>query len=337
MCLPGIAGFKNAAVTWMSSHLVGVLALTFYALLSFYTGLMSGSLRAAHRFALSVHLNTAMRTIEMAVTLLTVALSSNLESLCLALLCARTICLLVLIVVVRKIMPWLSFRPRFDQVTNNRKILVSGVAFMAFPLGHALLNQGVLIAIGLRLDTAAVASLAVMRSLTRLVSQLMNVVIQAFEPEVTIAYAKMDWTTIRRICRHAFRLSFWIGAVACIGIVILGPWFLAFWTRGLAAIDNPSLWLLCIAQFITTLWLASSIAISGTSQHHATSAVFLLIAISTVLLSIPAVEHGGLRLVCFVLVFMECAMACFVIRRSCKLTGENLLSYLRSPFVKNLH
>jgi O-antigen/teichoic acid export membrane protein len=336
MILPAIAGFQNAAVTWMSRHLVSVLALTGYALLSLYCGLLSSSLRAAQRYALGINLSTAMRTLETVVTLVAVMLSSGLTTLCLSLLAARLIGAGCLAIVVRRALPWLSFRLQFGSMKGFKSILISGIAFMAFPLGNAVLNQGVLIAIGLKLDTVAVASFSVIRSLTRLVSQLLNVVIQAFQPEVTVAYAKNDWSTVRFICRHAFRLSFWLGATACLGIVAFGPWFLGVWTRRLVEIDAPALWLLSAAQFVTTLWLASSIAIAGTNRHRGTSAFFLIVSALTVLLSIPAAEQGGIRMVCAVLVATECLMAGFIINKACRITGEQRWDYLNSPFLVSI-
>jgi O-antigen/teichoic acid export membrane protein len=330
----GINDQGDGPLHWVSANAFAVLCLALYAPLSMLAVMLSASLRAAKRYATGMNLNTGIRTAELIATVLAVSMSKSFAALSLALLATRFLGVIVLAWVMKSFLPWLSFRPAFKSISRHRSILVSGMAFTGFSLSHALFSQGVLLAIGWRLGTAEVSAFSVMRTVTRMVYQALNIVILAAQPEITMAYAAGNWDLLRFISRQTLRVSFWLGFTTCVLVAIGGPYFLGLWTHGRVAVDDATFWVLCATQFVTTLWLSSAIALTGTNRHLGLSLIYLAAGIVAVAATALSAAQGGLYLVAWVLMFTEIGLAALAVWRYMAFTGDTVTAYFRSPFFK---
>jgi O-antigen/teichoic acid export membrane protein len=232
--------------------------------------------------------------------------------------------------------PWLSLGWRQASLGQIRRLAGPAFAFLAFPLGHALRNQGIITSIGFFLGPVAVVTFATARTMTNLVYQLMVVFNHAVWPEMSAAFGEGDLRRARGLHRQSCRASLWASGGAVAGLFLFGAWIYRGWTRGEATLDVPLFHVLLVILVANSLWYTSSIVPIAINRHQRTALCYLLGSGLALLLAILLLPRLGLVGAGVALLAIDAVMLCQVLPMSLVLLQDRFLDFarvvLRPPF-----
>lgn len=111
-------------------------------------------------------------------------------------------------------------------------LLPSGLGFMAFPIGNALINQGSALLLKHLAGPGEVVALAAGRQVARLFLNGSGVLFQSVQPEMSVAFANGDFPRMARLQAQALAPVLWATPVFVAAMALLAPWAVTLWTHG---------------------------------------------------------------------------------------------------------
>ncbi|MEJ0099917.1 MAG: hypothetical protein WDO12_09295 [Pseudomonadota bacterium] len=130
-----------------------------------------------------------------------------------------------------------------------RELIPQAAAFLALPVGNALILQGVNIVVGSTFGPAALAVFSSFRTLSRVPVQLLTMFSRSVWPEMSRTYGAGDLATLEILYRKSSRISLLGCAVICVAMYFAGPALLGLWSHDKIAMDAPLL-----AIFLARRW-----------------------------------------------------------------------------------
>ena len=140
-------------------------------------------------------------------------------------------------VVLRRAVPWSTFRLERPHFNTFRELFAPGIAFMAFPVGNALSLQGLTIVVGAMLGAPAVVVLSTTRTITRVTLQAMSALGNSVWPELSRSVGGGHLEEARLILIRATQLSVAGSLSLVLFLAVAGPDIIRWWTHG--AVDPP--------------------------------------------------------------------------------------------------
>lgn len=215
--------------------------------------------------------------------------------------------------------------------------LKHGVAFMAYPLGRAFTNQGMLLFTNHFLSSSAVVTLATLRTVVNIAFQLSNLISLSTWPEFSRLFGEGKREKFQKLFCYSTGLGAWAGVGTVLILLLIGPMLLFWWTRGEVVVSRSLLGLFLVPVLLNSFWYTALAAFNATNRHHRISLLFL---ISSIL--VPVVAFGfhqlfGLGLVSVGIGFlsMDLVMLLYVLPKSLSFVeisiGEWFLGMLRTP------
>ena len=167
-------------------------------------------------------------------------------------------------VVLRRTVPWSTFRPERPHLQTFRTLLGPGVAYMAFPIGNALSVQGFTVVIGATLGAAAVVVFSTTRTITRVVLQAMSTINGAIWPELsrTVGGGRLD--EARTILRRALQLALTGSILLVLVLGMIGVGIIRWWTHGLVEPPTVLLFILLLVIVANSTWYTLSSVLVAT-------------------------------------------------------------------------
>ncbi len=303
-----------------------LLLFVLYVVIWFLAASPSGAFRAVGKVHRAIGWSNAGMLLEFGALALSLALHGGLVWAALAMVLTRLATVLAMQIDQFVVVPWL--RPGFGQVSRAefRRLLSPALAFVAFPLGNTIINQGIIIAIQSVLGPVAVVVWSSLRTLTNLVTRLFDLVNQAFSPEVSMAWGAKNTDLLQRLHRISCQASFWMGLLSSAGLFVFGPWIFRVWTHGKVEMDLPLFWGFLLLVVIRGLWYTSFVVPMSINRHQRATTGYMLTSIVGLGLAALLLRFGlAWALSGFVLV--ELVMAALVLPQSLSLTGDRLARF----------
>lgn len=116
-------------------------------------------------------------------------------------------------------------------------LLGKGLFFFLTIIGELLILQSDAFLVGSILGAGSVPLLLVPLALFINFIQAQNIFLRPLWPILSNQYSAGDRSTLARTMRRTFGLSALLGAAFLVGIVLIGPWFIHLWSRGVVEID----------------------------------------------------------------------------------------------------
>ena len=174
--------------------------------------------------------------------------------------------------------PWLRGTRGRVQMRQLRPLLRPAIANTAMPAAQALQIQGSTLVVGAALGPAAVVVFSTLRTLTRLVVQLVTVLNNAAEPEMAAAYGKGDEGLLRSLFVSTLHFALWAGLIAAAGLAVLGQPVVHIWTHGRVAFDAALFGWLLASAVASLLWAPGLAVLRAANRHVRAAAMFVLAA-----------------------------------------------------------
>lgn len=236
VALPLQGWLKNTAISHREFVAV-MLLLTAYSLLPLQTGSFSGVYRAARAYPSYLLLQGHIRVLEILGTAALLWAHATMVWLAALLVLLRVVMLSILTLRAKRLLPALSFRWRAGAWADFRSLLPSGAGFFAFPVGNALINQGVTMVANDVGGPTTVVLLSVCRQVGRAFLQAASILVTSLHPELTTAYARFDRIRMQRLQSGAFGLTLVMGVLFSVGAFCWGGWIVHAWT-GVATVSG---------------------------------------------------------------------------------------------------
>jgi O-antigen/teichoic acid export membrane protein len=237
---------------------------------------------------------------------------------------------LLFCILVRRDIPWIEYGWKNASFAEIRKLARPAIAFMGFPLGNALNLQGTLLAVGYALGPTEVVIFGTARTVSRIALQLVSMVNNTFEPEMSIAYGAKNYELTRTLLRRACQLALVVAFVIVVSIMMVGPWFLTHWTGGHVPPSRPLLSILLVVVVFYALWSTSSTLMTSTNQHQRLATFYIIGTSLNCILCYFLARAYGLYGAASSLLVSELVMNLYVVPASLRISRDTLPAFLNS-------
>jgi O-antigen/teichoic acid export membrane protein len=301
---------------------VAVFVMCLYAMLNLQAGVFGGIYRAVGQNARGVFVGNTIRLLSVIVMGggLLIGVKS-VVSVSLLLAGSYTLGAIFLFVDTRRIAP--DLRPGLTAFCWSRlKIDIrDGLAFMAYPLGRACTNQGMLLFTNTFLSSSAVVVLATLRTLVNTIFQASNIINLSTWPEFSRLHGEKKWREQQRLFCRSTTAGIWAGMLGAFIMIMLGPYLLFWWTRGEVVVDRGLLGLYLLPIVFNSGWYTASSVFNAVNRHHKVSACFLLSSITVPVVAwfVHIMMGGGLFAVGAGFAVMETIMLLYVFPNALRL------------------
>jgi len=321
---------------WLNIHSqshqqVVLILITFslYVLLGQQSGVLSAGYRCNDYYAVGTVLGNLCRLSEHAGALLLVFLGASPTAVAIAFLMIRGGGYLWMRYDLHQKSPWLKFGWEHAKLGIIKKMIRPATSFMAFPLGLALNNQGITLVVSTILGAQAVVVFSVMRTLSRLALQVMNIISQAFAPQLSAAYGSGDLAVARNLHRKACQISIWLSSIIVLALLMCSQPIVRMWTQGKVILDQNLFLLMLLAVVGSAFWWTSSAALAATNRHQGLALRFLLGTSFSIFLAVALTPKLGLYGTAISVLITEAIMALYVLKASLRLLEDNLVDFTK--------
>lgn len=302
-----------------------------HVVLSLQTGLLNAGFCAEGEYGQGVTLLGLGRLLEFLLVAAAVAMGLGPIGAVCGFLAGRLAILIVMRWRLLRVAPWLRYgMSGFDRATV-RALFGPAMGFTGYTIGNALNIQGPILVIGAVFGSTAVVPFATLRTLTRILPQLLLVLTNIVRPEIGIAVGRDDFALVRRLNRLLCRLALWAVLVIAIGLALFGDVVVTLWTGGHVAVSEPLFALLLGVVTINALWSTNAQTLRAINRVQGQAVVYLLangLALATMAVVGTALGLAGPA---GVLLVAECVMLVYVVTRTLAYLGE-----APGPFLKSL-
>lgn len=335
--LTGLAAFLMWAPVedWLNITLLshrGVVLITLLLLcqvaVSQQTGLIQAGFRCEGATALGVNWSNVVRLVELLMTAGMIAGGGKPLGVAGAVLVIRLAGAAFMRAHLYRIAPWLSFGRRHARFAQIRALAGPAFAFMAFPLGYALKNQGIVIVIGRFLGPVAVVVFTTARTLTNAAFQLMGIIHSSVWPEMSAAFGAGDLYLAKGLHRHSCRVSFWLSLGAAAGLFFLGDRIYRLWIHGKVEFHLPLFYTLLMVIVANSLWYTSSMVPMAINRHQRTALWFLVGTGMSLVLATWMLPRFGLAGAGSALLVIDVVMLLHVLPNSLALVQDRFAEFI---------
>ena len=322
----GIRTLSQSDIFWT------ILLLGAGICVSLQGGLISAIYRCEGRFATGVMLSNALRLVEFAAAAGMIVVGAGVVMVAATMLTVRFIGTATIYALAQSFAPWAKLGFRHARMARIKALASPALSFTAFPLGNAINLQGFSLIIGTQMGAVALVVFSTMRTVSRVVSQAMNLINSSVWPEMSKAFGRNDVPAARELHRRACQASIAIAIGALIILAIGGEQLLKFWTSGKVVMDYPCYQLLLCGLALNVVWFTSSVVPASVNRHQHMALVYVTASSCGLLLALVLTHTYGLSGAASAALLVEGAMVIAVLPNSLVLTQDRIGDFLKSMF-----
>lgn len=293
-----------------------VLLLSFAVIVNLQMGLLAAGFRCDGNYALGTWVANSTRLMEYGLCFLALYMGATPAAIAGVILITRCVGYLFTRWILRIKSPWISEGLSHADVVTVKSLTRPAFAFMAFPLGNALKNQGMLTIVGIALGPVSAVAFGTMRTLINSTHQAMGLIHNAVWPELSAAFGAGNRTLACKLHRIACKASFWLSLGTLLVLFNFGAWILEVWTLGAVAFDKPFFTLMLLTMLISSFWFTSSVVQVANNAHSKMAVLYLLATASATGIAYVLTPALGINGPALGLLVLEIAMALYVLPTS---------------------
>lgn len=322
--------FGSGAAIPASEAQVVLVALFLQVAVGNQYGVLDAWYRTAGRYPLGATMRQLGRLFEFGALMVAVVLGARPGSAAILFLAGSVAGFLVSWVVLRRTVPWSTFRPELPHLQTFRELLAPGVAYMAFPIGNALSLQGFTIVIGSTLGAAAVVTFSTTRTITRIALQAMGAINNSIWPELSRSVGGGHLAEARAILRRSVQLSLAVSCWLVLGLALFGVGIIGWWTHGLVNPPVLLLFLLLLVIIANSTWFTVGSVLVATNRHRRLAVVYLSGTTAALLVAVPLSSAFGLAGAAMALFALDVALVGYVLPASLRIVEDAPVPFFRA-------
>jgi O-antigen/teichoic acid export membrane protein len=322
--------FGGGAAMPASEVQVVLVALFLQVAVGNQYGVLDAWYRAGGRYPLGTTMRQLGRLLEFGALMAAVLLGTRPSTAAIAFLAGGAAGFVVSWLVLRRAVPWSTFRPARPHFQTFRELLAPGLAFMAFPINQALSVQGFTIAIGATLGAPAVVVFSTTRTMSRIALQAVSSINNSIWPELSRSVGGGHLGEARAILRRSVQLSCAVSCSLVLGLALFGVAIVRWWTHGL--VDPPVLllFILLLAIAAGSTWSTLSAVLVATNRHKRYAVVSLVATTTALLAAVPLSSGFGLPGAATALLAIDIAMVAYVFPAALHVIQDAPVPFLRA-------
>jgi O-antigen/teichoic acid export membrane protein len=177
---------------------------------------------------------------------------------------------------------------------------------------------------GAVLGPVAVAAFSTLRTLTRLPFQLVEIVKNGSWPEFSVAFGQKNFLLARQLHRGVLRICFWSSLASSTLLLVVGRNLVAWWTHNYIAVNQSVLCLLLMANVVSSVWNASSVALIAGNQHKRIAILYAIVNAVCLPAAYLLMPRLGTAAAALSILCVDLAMSLFVLRESTVLLSDRV-------------
>lgn len=321
------------------SEVIGIIfLLTLHVLIGLQGSLLQAGFRCEGNYAVGAFINSIQRLFEYGM-ISAVAYFGGIPLIAaLVLLIMRVIGMLFLWLELYKRSPWIVYGYNHAKLSTIKRLISPAIAYMSFPAGRAINNQGLITVIAITLGSTQVVVFSTLRTLSRLAFQFMNMINNTILPEMSTAYGTDDLELARKLHRYSCQYSLWLTFIAVVGLLFTGEVMFKIWTQGKLVIDPRVFQIMLLVIVANSLWLTSSIALLATNNHKKTALYYIAGTVLSLLLAIWITPKLGLIGTALCVLLTDVIMSTYVVKTSLALLQDKFSNFaiavITPPLIK---
>lgn len=292
--------------------------------------LLQSAYRCIGRYPFGTFVKSMLSLFAFACTIFAVIFGGNARQTALAYAVANICGTLFLAIMVKRDIDWIEFGWHHASLAEIRKLVRPAIAFMGFPIGNALNLQGTLLAVGYALGPTAVVIFGTARTVSRVALQMIQLVNNTFEPELTISYGAKNRDLTRTLHRRACQIAIIIAIFVVGAMMTIGPWFLSHWSGGHVPPSRGLLSILLLVVIFYSLWSTSATLLTSTNQHQKLAAYYITATSITCVICYFFAHWFGLFGAAAALLVSETIMNFYVLPESLRIAHDTFPAFMAS-------
>jgi len=326
-------------IALLSGGQVGIIlaALCVYVLFDLQFTVIASGFRCDGNYALGTLLGNIDRFLANGAAIIAAVCHGSPVSVALTLASTRLVVNLCCQLILRRKSLWLHYGYAHARLGVVRKLFGPAIAWITLGVGNSFLYQGMIIMLGWLLGPVVVVMFATVRTMTRLVSGIADMIGKSIWAELSVAFGAGNTALARKLHRYASQASLGLSIAAIAFLTLFGARLYGYWTRGKVPMDHRLFYLLLIDVLVNSFWSVSSIVSVACNRHERQAIVYVLssaLSLPVAYLLIPWVGLSGAGVS---LLLADMFMMGYVLRKSLSLLHDNpqefLLALLRAPFL----
>lgn len=304
--------------------ILAVSILILSSLFSFYNQMSEAYFRAAQKAALSINLLTIKSALSLGGGLLVLLLGYGIVPFALSQL---------VVSIVFNIFYWFKGRKLldfFNEFNGRRNALMvktitkKGLGYLTYPAWQAIYFQGTTFAVRIVLGPEAVAVFNTVRTLSRSVNQLLNIISSSIFPELQFELGQGNLEKAQKIYRFSIITSFVIATAGALFLALFGLWFYNIWTQN--ELDVPALmWYIFVVSILfNAFWWSAEPVFRAKNEPHKFAKAGILSAVISVLLTYVFSSFFGLIGSALGALALDVILAFWIIPLSVKMLDMNI-------------
>jgi O-antigen/teichoic acid export membrane protein len=262
-----------------------VVLLIGYMLTGFFLSLLRAAYRASEIEARGVMTKNIWRMAECGVVAAVLAAHGNPVFLAECMLLCILVSTFLVFIDVRRKCPRVEFGIARASWAETRRIFVDGLPLLSGQAAGALFLQGYPLIINRTLGASFVVTFVTIRTVSRLVLLVIQVVSLSSAPEVSRSYGRKDWTVYLRLLKVMLICALCGGVLTLVMLTSFGPWMIAKWTAGKVIVNHLPMSLFALSIAFQGLWAVAGVVLVCSNMHHLFNYLYLLVTIAGLFLA----------------------------------------------------
>lgn len=171
--------------------------------------------------------------------------------------------------------------------TGSKKLLLKsvkpGLAYLLFPVGNSILNQGVLLIISRAIGAPAVVLFSTVRTLTNVSRQMTGLVNNSVWPELSIAYGARNFIRLKKLITRTIQFSVGSGLIVMVSLWVIGPFIFQAWVGAKLQFNYKFFFLMAIPAFFYAIWSSATVLPFALNKFEVPGVIFLAINLFAIL------------------------------------------------------
>ncbi|MDE3741472.1 lipopolysaccharide biosynthesis protein [Maribacter polysaccharolyticus] len=319
--------------------ILAVSILIFARLLNFYNQLIESYFRAAQKAALCINLLTVKSLLGLGAGLLVLLLGYGIVEFAISTLVVSLLFNVLFWVKGKQVLGLFNDYKGKREKSILNEITKKGLGYLMFPAWQAIYFQGTTFVVRIVLGPEAVAIFNTVRTLSRSVNQLLNLVSSSIFPELQYEIGQGNEGKAQKIYRFSIISSFLIAFSGVVFLAFFGLWFYNIWTQN-ELIVPPLMWYIFVfGVLFNAFWWSSEPVFRAKNEPYKFALAGVFSAFVSVVLTYVFSKYWGLIGAAMGALVLDILMALIILPLSAKMLNMTVKDIFSHGFndIKNIY
>lgn len=289
-----------------------LLALSFTVLIGFIPQVEAIKYRVENKNYRSIWLSNSRPWIDFLLLWLVIHLDGGMVGIAVAGLIGIIIYSLSIFVDTKKNCKYIPMSKRKVSKYYTKYLVKKGLIFQAFPMGHAIQNQGYIMVVNYLLGPVAVTLFTTLRTFVRSANQVMELINQSVWPEISFLLGAKRMREARDVHDKSVKIS----GIAALGIVLVllsfGPFLYSFWLGKAVEVKYELLIWFILPIPLTAWWFTSSVVLMASNLYEDYALRYVLVCTLSLLVALGLGYKYGMPGIAISLVVVDILMVWYI-------------------------